>query len=163
MAGLADQIAKLKNASCTHQSIYQEQVNNVLIKDRVEFVKVLGTHKGGDVLVFSVLSHAAQLMIHMIEIKARVAGVNDCEEARCQLNCRPTAQARSPRIHSLHAEGLTKSRHYRPLPMIRFNSEIFALSIFLRIFFKYLFVNFIIFYVKNSVYGSGIGRASAIA
>lgn len=74
VAGLADQIAKLKEAGCTDQSIYREQISSVKMEDRVEFVKVLAGLKMGDVLVFSSLSRAARSMIHMIEIEARVVG-----------------------------------------------------------------------------------------
>jgi DNA invertase Pin-like site-specific DNA recombinase len=55
VAGLADQVAKLKEAGCTDQSIYQEQISSVKMADRVEF--------------------AARSMIHMIEIEAAVAAV----------------------------------------------------------------------------------------
>lgn len=74
VAGLADQISKLKEAGCTDQSIYQEQISSVKMEDRVEFAKVLSALKTGDVLVFSSLSRAARSMIHMIEIESRVAG-----------------------------------------------------------------------------------------
>lgn len=73
IAGLADQIAKLKGAGCTDQSIYREQISSVKMEDRVEFAKVLRVLKSGDVLIFSSLSRAARSMIHMIEIEARVA------------------------------------------------------------------------------------------
>lgn len=73
VAGLADQIAKLKEAGCTYQSIYQEQISSVRMEERVEFAKVLGILKNGDVLVFSSLSRAARSMIHMIEIESKVA------------------------------------------------------------------------------------------
>lgn len=78
VAGLADQIAKLKHAGCSDQSIYQEQISSVVRADRVEFVKVLAALKAGDVLVFSSISRAAHSMIHMIEIEARVAGAPRC-------------------------------------------------------------------------------------
>lgn len=74
VAGLADQISKLKGAGCTDQSIYQEQISSVKMEDRVEFAKVLATLKAGDVLIFSSLSRAARSMIHMIEIESKVAG-----------------------------------------------------------------------------------------
>jgi DNA invertase Pin-like site-specific DNA recombinase len=73
VAGLADQIAKLKQAGCSQQTIYQEQISSVLMADRVEFVKVLAELKAGDVLVFSSLSRAARSMVHMVEIEAKVA------------------------------------------------------------------------------------------
>lgn len=73
VAGLANQIAKLKDAGCTNQSIYQEQISSVRMEDRIEFVKVLSALKAGDVLIFTSLSRAARSMIHMIEIEARVA------------------------------------------------------------------------------------------
>jgi DNA invertase Pin-like site-specific DNA recombinase len=44
-AGLADQIAKLKEAGCTDQSIYREQISSVKMEDRVEFAKVLSVLK----------------------------------------------------------------------------------------------------------------------
>lgn len=68
VAGLADQISKLKWAGCTDQSIYQEQISSVRMEDRVEFAKVLSVLRAGDVLVFSSLSRAARSMIHMVEI-----------------------------------------------------------------------------------------------
>jgi DNA invertase Pin-like site-specific DNA recombinase len=73
VAGLADQILKLKDAGCTEQAIYREQVSSVRMEDRVEFAKVLSVLKAGDVLVFSSLSRAARSMVHMIEIEAKVA------------------------------------------------------------------------------------------
>lgn len=73
VAGLADQIAKLKSAGCTDQSIYREQISSVKMEDRVEFAKVLAVLKPSDVLVFSSLSRAARSMVHMVEIESRVA------------------------------------------------------------------------------------------
>lgn len=73
VAGLADQITKLKEAGCTDQSIYREQISSVRMEDRIEFAKVLASLKSGDVLVFSSLSRAARSMIHMIEIESKVA------------------------------------------------------------------------------------------
>lgn len=73
VAGLADQVAKLKAAGCTDQTIYQEQISSVKMVDRVEFAKVLGKLTKGDVLVFTSLSRVARSMIHMIEIEATVA------------------------------------------------------------------------------------------
>lgn len=73
VAGLADQISKLKAAGCTDQSIYQEQISSVRMEDRVEFAKVLSVLRAGDVLVFSSLSRAARSMVHMVEIEAKVA------------------------------------------------------------------------------------------
>lgn len=73
VAGLADQIAKLREAGCSNQTIYQEQVSSVQMEDRIEFAKVLGILKSGDVLVFSSLSRAARSMVHMVDIEARVA------------------------------------------------------------------------------------------
>lgn len=73
VAGLADQIAKLKSSGCSNQTIYQEQVSSVKMEERVEFVKVLAVLKAGDVLVFSSLSRAARSMVHMVEIEAKVA------------------------------------------------------------------------------------------
>ncbi len=83
VAGLADQISKLKVAGCTDQSIYQEQVSSVRMEDQVEFAKVLFVLRAGDVLVFSSLSHAARSMVHMVEVEAKVARwsqvqFNDC-------------------------------------------------------------------------------------
>jgi DNA invertase Pin-like site-specific DNA recombinase len=75
VAGLADQISKLKLAGCTDQSIYQEQVSSVKMEHRIEFAKVLAALRAGDVLVFSSLSRAARSMVHMVEIEAKVARV----------------------------------------------------------------------------------------
>lgn len=73
LAGLADQIAKLKAAGCDDQSIFQEQVSSMKMEERVEFAKVLGKLAEGDVLVFTSLSRAARSMIHMMEIEAAVS------------------------------------------------------------------------------------------
>lgn len=73
VAGLADQIAKLKEAGCSNQTIYQEQISSVRMADRVEFTKALATLCQGDVLVFSSLSRATRSMVNMIEIVAKVA------------------------------------------------------------------------------------------
>jgi DNA invertase Pin-like site-specific DNA recombinase len=75
IAGLADQVAKLKAAGCAEQSIYQEQISSVKMADRVEFAKVLAKLVKGDVLVFTRLSRVARSMIHMIEIEAAVSAV----------------------------------------------------------------------------------------
>ncbi len=75
VAGLADQIAKLKEAGCSDQTIYQEQISSVKMEDRVEFAKVLSKLGKGDVLVFTSLSRAARSMIHMIQIDSQVASV----------------------------------------------------------------------------------------
>lgn len=73
VAGLADQVAKLKEAGCTDQTIYREQISSVKMADRVEFAKVLTMLEKGDVLVFTSLSRVARSMIHMLEIEAAVA------------------------------------------------------------------------------------------
>jgi DNA invertase Pin-like site-specific DNA recombinase len=75
VAGLADQITKLRNAGCTDQTIYREQISSVKMEDRLEFAKVIAALRGGDVLVFSSLSRAARSMTHMIEIESKVAAV----------------------------------------------------------------------------------------
>lgn len=73
VAGLADQITKLKGAGCTNQTIYQEQISSVRMEERIEFTKVLAALRPDDVLVFSSLSRAARSMVHMVEIEAKVA------------------------------------------------------------------------------------------
>jgi len=73
VAGLEDQVAKLKTAGCTDQTIYQEQISSVKMADRVEFTKVLSKLTPGDVLIFTSLSRVARSMIHMMEIEAAVA------------------------------------------------------------------------------------------
>jgi len=73
VAGLADQVAKLKEAGCTDQTIYQEQISSVKMADRIQFAKVLAKLTKGDVLVFTTLSRVARSMIHMMEIEAYVA------------------------------------------------------------------------------------------
>lgn len=73
VAGLADQVMKLKEAGCTDQTIYQEQISSVKMVDRVEFAKVLAKLGKGDVLVFTTLSRVARSMIHMTEIEAAIA------------------------------------------------------------------------------------------
>jgi DNA invertase Pin-like site-specific DNA recombinase len=76
VAGLADQVAKLKAAGCTDQTIYREQISSVKMVDRVEFAKVLEKLGKGDVLVFTSLSRVARSMIHMLEIEATVAAAS---------------------------------------------------------------------------------------
>lgn len=71
--GLADQVTKLKQAGCTNQTIYQEQISSIRMEERVEFAKVLAALKPDDVFVFSSLSRAARSMVHMVEIEGKVA------------------------------------------------------------------------------------------
>jgi DNA invertase Pin-like site-specific DNA recombinase len=73
VAGLTDQVAQLRAAGCTDQTIYQEQISSVKMADRVEFAKVLSKLRKGDVLVFSSLSRVARSMVHMLEIESAVA------------------------------------------------------------------------------------------
>jgi DNA invertase Pin-like site-specific DNA recombinase len=73
VAGLADQIEKLKAAGCTDQTIYQEKISSVKMADRVEFAKVLAKLGKGDVLVFTSLSRVARSMIHLLEIEKAIA------------------------------------------------------------------------------------------
>ena len=73
VAGLADQVEKLKDAGCTDQTIYSEQISSVKMADRIEFSRALAKLNKGDVLVFTSLSRVARSMIHMIEIEAAVA------------------------------------------------------------------------------------------
>jgi DNA invertase Pin-like site-specific DNA recombinase len=152
VAGLADQVAKLKAAGCTDQTIYQEQISSVKMADRVEFAKVLAKLKKGDVLVFTSLSRVARSMIHMIEIESAVAAAGasiqildmavdtSTPNGRLTFNLfgsiaqferenmlerqkvgiaaakaegkytgrAPTAKAKSAKVLSLHAKGLTK-------------------------------------------------------
>lgn len=75
VAGLADQVAKLKEAGCTDQSVYQEQISSVKMEDRVQFAKVLSLLSKGDTLVFTSLSRVARSMIHLMDIEAQVAKV----------------------------------------------------------------------------------------
>lgn len=152
VAGLVDQVAKLKEAGCTDQTIYQEQISSVKMADRLEFVKVMSKLKAGDVLVFTSLSRVARSMIHMMEIEAAVAaagasirildmnvdtstpqgrltfnlfssiaqfereimlerqkvGIAAAKERGEYKGRAPTAQAKSAKVLSLHAKGLTK-------------------------------------------------------
>ncbi|MGZ9711501.1 recombinase family protein [Glaciimonas sp. GNP009] len=152
IAGLDDQVAKLKAAGCSDQSIYQEQISSVKMEDRVEFAKVLAKLAKGDVLVFTSLSRAARSMIHMIEIEAKVAaagatirildlaidtatpngrltfnlfasiaaferenmlerqkvGIAAAKAAGAYKGRAPTAQAKSAKVLSHNAKGLTK-------------------------------------------------------
>lgn len=73
VAGLDDQVAKLKAAGCTDQTIFREQVSSVKMEERTEFAKVLKKIKQGDVLVFTSLSRVARSMVHMMEIEGVVA------------------------------------------------------------------------------------------
>jgi DNA invertase Pin-like site-specific DNA recombinase len=152
VAGLADQVSKLREAGCSNQTIYQEQVSSIQMEDRIEFAKVLAILKSGDVLVFSSLSRAARSMVHMVDIEAKVAAAgasmrildlaidtatpagrltfnlfasiaqfereNMLERQRVGIAAAkrsgkykgraPTARAKSARVHTLHAKGLTK-------------------------------------------------------
>lgn len=72
VASLEDQVVQLKQAGCTDQTIFKEQISSVKMTDRTEFAKVLGKLKRGDVLVFTSLSRAARSMIHMMEIEDQV-------------------------------------------------------------------------------------------
>lgn len=73
VAGLEDQVAQLKAAGCSDQTIYREQISSVKMEDRTEFTKVLAKLSKGDVLVFTSLSRVARSMIHMMEIERTVA------------------------------------------------------------------------------------------
>lgn len=75
VAGLADQISKMKHAGCTDQYIFSEQISSVKMEDRAEFSKVIAALRRGAVLVFTSLSRAARSMTHMIEIESKVATV----------------------------------------------------------------------------------------
>lgn len=152
VAGLADQVSKLKEAGCTDQTIYQEQISSVKMADRVEFTKVLSKLTKGDVLVFTSLSRVARSMIHMMEIESCVAAAGasirildmnvdtSTPQGRLTFNLfgsiaqferenmlerqkvgiaaakaegkytgrAPTAQAKSAKVLSLNAKGLTK-------------------------------------------------------
>ena len=50
VAGLADQISKMKHAGCTDQYIFSEQISSVKMEDRAEFSKVIAALRRGDVL-----------------------------------------------------------------------------------------------------------------
>lgn len=152
VAGLADQVAKLKAAGCTDQTIYQEKISSVKMADRVEFAKVLAKLTKGDVLAFTSLSRVARSMIHMIEIEAAVAaagasirildmaldtstpngrltfnlfgaiaqferenmlerqkvGIAAAKEAGKYTGRVPTAQAKTAKVLSMHAKGVSK-------------------------------------------------------
>jgi DNA invertase Pin-like site-specific DNA recombinase len=75
LAGLADQVAKLRGAGCHDQHIYKEQVSSVKMEERREFAKAVSALGNGDVLVFTSLSRAARSMSQMIEIERKVASV----------------------------------------------------------------------------------------
>lgn len=152
VAGLEDQVAKLRAAGCSDQCIYAEKISSVRMADRVEFTKVLALLSRGDVLCFTTLSRAARSMVHMVEIEAKVAhagatirildlaidtatpngrltfnlfssvsqfelenmrerqkvGIAAAKERGAYTGRAPTAQAKSARVLSLHARGLTK-------------------------------------------------------
>lgn len=67
VAGLVDQVAKLKAAGCTDQTIYQEQISSVKMADRVEFAKMLAKLTKGDVLVFTSLSRVVSSGCKLIQ------------------------------------------------------------------------------------------------
>jgi DNA invertase Pin-like site-specific DNA recombinase len=69
------QITRLKDAGCTDQAIFREQISSLKMEHRIEFAKVIAPLRHGDVLVFTNMSSAARSMTNMIEIESKVAAV----------------------------------------------------------------------------------------
>jgi len=72
VAGLEDQVKKLKAAGCTDQSIYREHASAVKMEDRKAFGEVMKELAAGDVLVVATLSRIARSITHLLEIQAQV-------------------------------------------------------------------------------------------
>jgi DNA invertase Pin-like site-specific DNA recombinase len=72
IAGLEDQVAKLKKAGCTDQTIYREHASAVKMDQRKAFAEVMEKMKAGDVLVVATLSRIARSITHLMEIQAKL-------------------------------------------------------------------------------------------
>lgn len=72
VAGLEDQVAKLKAAGCTDQTIYREHASAVKMNERRAFAEVMEKLKAGDVLVVATLSRIARSITHLMEIQAKL-------------------------------------------------------------------------------------------
>lgn len=72
IAGLEDQVAKLKTAGCTDQTIYREHASAVKMDQRRAFAEVMEKLKRGDVLVVATLSRIARSITHLMEIQAKL-------------------------------------------------------------------------------------------
>ena len=72
VAGLDDQVRKLRAAGCTDQSIYREHQSAVKMAERTAFIEVMAKMKAGDVLVVATLSRIARSITHTLEILADI-------------------------------------------------------------------------------------------
>lgn len=72
VAGLDDQVKKLKAAGCTDQTIYREHASAVKMEDRKAFGEVMKELAAGDVLVVATLSRIARSITHLLEIQDQV-------------------------------------------------------------------------------------------
>lgn len=72
VAGLEDQVQKLKAAGCTDQTIFREHQSAVKMAERLAFAEVLGKLKAGDVLTVATLSRIARSITHTLEILAQI-------------------------------------------------------------------------------------------
>lgn len=72
VAGLEDQVKKLKAAGCTDQTIYREHASAIKMEDRKAFSEVMAKLSSGDVLVVATLSRIARSITHLLEIQAQV-------------------------------------------------------------------------------------------
>lgn len=79
IAGLEDQVAKLKAAGCTDNGIYREHVSAVKMEDRKAFAEVMAKLGQGDVLVITSISRIARSIAHMAQtlevLKAKGASI----------------------------------------------------------------------------------------
>lgn len=67
VAGLDDQVLKLKAAGCTDSTIYREHASAVKLDDRKAFAAMLEKIGEGDVLVITSISRIARSIAHMAQ------------------------------------------------------------------------------------------------
>lgn len=79
VAGLDDQVLKLKAAGCTDSTIYREHASAVKMEDRKAFAALLEKIGEGDVLVITSISRIARSIAHMAQtlevLKAKGASI----------------------------------------------------------------------------------------
>lgn len=72
VAGLDDQVRKLRAAGCTDQTIFREHQSAVKMAERKAFAEVMAKLKAADVLVVATLSRIARSITHTLEILADI-------------------------------------------------------------------------------------------
>ena len=72
VAGLDDQVRKLRVVGCTDQTIYREHQSAMKMSERKAFMDVMAKLKVGDVLVVATLSRIARSITHTLEILADI-------------------------------------------------------------------------------------------